>query len=61
MIDREHDLSITRQAEVLRISRGGVYYLPRRVSAADPHIMWRLDRVHLEYPQQTQTQQKQAA
>lgn len=30
MIDREHDLSITRQAEVLKISRGSVYYLPRR-------------------------------
>lgn len=31
MIDREHDLSITRQAEVLKISRGSVYYLPRPV------------------------------
>ena len=29
MIDREHDLSITRQAEVLKVSRGSVYYLPR--------------------------------
>ena len=26
MIDREHDLPITKQAEVLRISRGSVYY-----------------------------------
>src|ERR1019366_6749418 len=32
MIDREHDLSITKQAEVLKISRGSVYYLPRPVS-----------------------------
>jgi hypothetical protein len=31
MIDREHDLPITQQAEVLRISRGSVYYLPRPV------------------------------
>ena len=31
MIDREHDLSITKQAEVLKISRGSVYYLPRPV------------------------------
>ena len=30
MIDREHDLPITQQAEVLRISRGSVYYLPAR-------------------------------
>ena len=29
MIDRKHDLPITKQAEVLRISRGSVYYLPR--------------------------------
>ena len=28
MIDREHDLPITKQAKVLRISRGSVYYTP---------------------------------
>jgi hypothetical protein len=27
MIDREHDLPITKQAQVLRVSRGSVYYL----------------------------------
>ena len=50
MIDREHDLSITKQAEVLRISRGSVYYLPRPVPDADLAIMRRLDRLHLEFP-----------
>ena len=35
MIDREHDLSITKQAEALRISRGSVYYLPRPVPEAE--------------------------
>ena len=35
MIDRAHDLPITRQAEALNISRGSVYYLPRPVSEAD--------------------------
>ena len=50
MIDRKHDLPITKQAEVLRISRGSVYYLPRPVSAADLAIMRRLDRLHLEFP-----------
>ena len=35
MIDRAHDLPITKQAEVLHISRGSVYYLPRPVSDAD--------------------------
>src|ERR1700744_5959746 len=39
MIDREHDLSITKQAEVLKISRGSVYYLPRPVSSADLAII----------------------
>ena len=50
MIDRDHDLPITKQAEVLRISRGSVYYLPRPVSSADLEIMRQLDRLHLEYP-----------
>ena len=50
MIDREHDLPITQQAEVLRISRGSVYYLPRPVSQADLEIMRLLDRLHLEFP-----------
>ena len=50
MIDRNHDLPITRQAEVLQISRGSVYYLPRPVPDADLAIMRRLDRLHLEFP-----------
>ena len=36
MIDRAHDLPITKQAEALNISRGSVYYLPRPVSASRP-------------------------
>jgi putative transposase len=50
MIDREHDLPITKQAEVLRVSRGSVYYLPRPVPDTDLAIMRRLDRLHLEFP-----------
>src|SRR5580692_6967094 len=50
MIDREHDLPITRQATALRVSRGSVYYLPRPVSESDLAIMRRLDRLHLEFP-----------
>ena len=50
MIDRDHDLPISKQAEVLRISRGSVYYLPRPVSAADLALMRRLDQLHLEFP-----------
>jgi len=50
MIDRKHDLSITKQADVLKISRGSVYYLPRPVSSADLAVMRHLDRLHLEFP-----------
>jgi putative transposase len=50
MIDREHDLPITKQAEALNISRGSVYYLPRPVSAADLALMRRIDELHLELP-----------
>ena len=50
MIDRDHDLPITKQAEVLRISRGSVYYLPRPVPEADLALMRRLDELHLEFP-----------
>src|SRR5258705_4154012 len=50
MIDRKHDLSITKQADVLKISRGSVYYLPCPVSSADLAIMRHLDRLHLEFP-----------
>src|SRR3954471_20765762 len=50
MIDRAHDLPITQQARVLRISRGSVYYLQRPVSVTDLEVMRRLDRLHLEFP-----------
>jgi putative transposase len=50
MIDREHDLPITKQAKALGISRGSVYYLPRPVPAADLAVMRRMDELHLEFP-----------
>jgi putative transposase len=50
MIDREYELPITKQAEVLKVSRGSGYYLPRPVSSADLVIMRHLDRLHLELP-----------
>jgi putative transposase len=50
MIDRNHDLPVVRQAKVLNISRGSVYYKPRPVSAEDLALMRRIDELHLEYP-----------
>jgi len=50
MIDRNHDLPIIRQARVLSISRGSVYYQPRPVSPGDLALMRRIDELHLEFP-----------
>ena len=35
MIDRSHELPVVRQAVLVRVSRGAVYYLPRPVGEAD--------------------------
>ena len=50
MIDRDHGLSIGRQARALGISRGSIYYLPRPVPPARLAIMHRIDALHLEHP-----------
>ena len=50
MIDRTHELPITRQAKLLNISRGAVYYQPRPISAADLTLMRRIDELHLQFP-----------
>jgi len=50
MIDRSHEFALTRQAQVLKLSRGSVYYQARPVSAADLAIMRRMDKLHLDYP-----------
>ena len=50
MIDRQHDLPITKQAEALGISRSSVYYLPRPVPVADLALMRRMDELHLDLP-----------
>ena len=50
MINRSHELPISRQANVLNISRGSVYYRPRPVSAGTLAVMRRIDELHLDYP-----------
>ena len=50
MIDPEHELSVSRQAKLLNISRSTIYYQPRLVSEADLMLMRRLDELHLNYP-----------
>lgn len=50
MIDRQHKLSLSRQAKALGVSRGSLYYSPRPVSTADLALMRRIDELHLDYP-----------
>ena len=50
MIDRDHALSLTRQAAVLQLSRSSLYYQARAVSPGDLAIMRRIDELHLDYP-----------
>jgi putative transposase len=50
MIDREHDLPLTRQAALLGISRGSLHYDAGPVSAEERAIMRRIDALHLDYP-----------
>jgi putative transposase len=46
----KHGLPVTKQAEVLGISRGSVYYLPRPTPARDLMLMRRMDELHMDYP-----------
>lgn len=50
MIDRDHELNLTRQAELLELSRASLYYQPVPVADADLALMRRIDELHLEYP-----------
>ena len=50
MIDRDHELSVSKQCAALGISRGSIYYEPAAVSASDLVLMHRLDEMHLAHP-----------
>lgn len=50
MIDRDDALPLTRQADLLQLSRGSLYYVPVPISTADLELMRQLDKLHLEYP-----------
>lgn len=49
---RDHDspLSITRQAQLIGISRSSVYYQPQPPSARDLKLMKRIDQLHMDHP-----------
>jgi len=50
MTDRTRKLSLTRQAALLGVTRGSLYYAPRLVSEAELKLMRRIDELHMDYP-----------
>jgi putative transposase len=50
MIDRTHELPVTRQCQILELARSTAYYAPQATSSADLALMRRIDELHLEYP-----------
>ncbi len=50
MIDRTHQLSMTKQAKALGVSRGCLYYQPKPISEEDQQLMNRIDQLHLAWP-----------
>ena len=50
MIDKEHTLSLSRQSEILELSRLSLYYEAVRVSDRDLELLRLIDEIHLKYP-----------
>jgi putative transposase len=50
MIDREHTLSLTRQSEILKLSRSSLYYDAAPIRALDLELMRLIDELHLKHP-----------
>jgi putative transposase len=50
MIDKGDSLPVTRQCEILELSRSGIYYTPVPISARDIELMRQIDEIHLMYP-----------
>jgi putative transposase len=50
MIDREHRLPLVRQAVLVGLSRGAIYYEPKPLPQRDLKLMRRIDELHLQYP-----------
>ena len=50
MIDRTHELPVTRQCQILELARSTAYYEPVPISAEDLALMRRIDKLHMEHP-----------
>jgi len=50
MIDKKHKLSLTRQSEILELSRSSLYYEAVPISERDLELMRLIDEIHLKHP-----------
>jgi putative transposase len=50
LIEPDHELSISRQCELLGLPRSSYYYQPRAETELNLRLMRRIDQVHLDYP-----------
>ena len=50
IIDRHHELPISRQCQILSLPRSTADYRPQQTSEADLALMRRIDELHLEFP-----------
>lgn len=50
MIDKKHPLSLTRQSQILELSRSSLYYGAVPISEQDLELMRLIDEIHLKYP-----------
>jgi len=50
MIDRTHELPVSRQCQILELPRSTAYYRPASESAENLALMRRIDELHLEFP-----------
>ena len=50
MIDRSHDLSVSRQCQLLSLARSTAYYQCQATPVEELSLMRRIDDLHLEYP-----------
>ena len=50
MIDKGDALPVSRQCDLLELSRSSVYYKPVPLSAKDLELMRQIDEIHLAFP-----------
>ena len=50
MIDRKHELSLSRQSQILGLCRAGLYYEAVPISGRGMELMRLIDEIHMKYP-----------